>query len=89
MFDGKEYVTDKEILKIVLKYFPDIYKDGNTDISYAEAVNTVCVLRQGRSKGSGSLIGCLNSEGKYAFKLPKMPKNFLEEITNYFIENQT
>lgn len=87
MFDGKEYVTDKEILKIVLKYFPDIYKDGNTDISYAEAVNTVCVLRQGRSKGSGSLIGCLNSEGEYAFKLPKMPKNFLEEITNYFIEN--
>lgn len=87
MFEGKEYVSSKEILEVVNKYFPDIYNVSNTQITYVDPVNTVCIMRQGRSKGCTNAIGTYNSyTEKYNFFLPKIPYSVLDEIINFFKE---
>lgn len=88
LFDGKEYVSTKEILKVVDKYFPDIYKESNTQVTYVEPVNTVCIMRQGRSKGCTNSIGSYDTErNTYNFFLPKIPFAILEEIVQFFKES--
>lgn len=93
MFDGKEYVTDKEILKLVDKYFPQIYQEKNTVVSYIENVNTVCVLHIGRTKGcdkieTGAGIFFLreNNGLEYVSLLPPIPLEILLEVEEYFRE---
>lgn len=93
MCDGKEYVEEKEILAVVDKYFPQIYSKDNTDISYVDSINTVCVIKKGRKKGCQCKF-CVNTsaadffvdgnELQYKPKIGKIPYEIVEETFKYF-----
>ncbi|MCR5837057.1 MAG: hypothetical protein K6G88_11170 [Lachnospiraceae bacterium] len=91
MFGGKEYVETNEILKVVSKYFPGIYQEKNTNITYVAEVNTVCVVHMGRAKGCVLEVSTyagkfkIDEDGlEYKRLIKKIPQGFLYDIINYF-----
>ena len=97
MFDGKEYVTEKDIFNIVDRYFPNIYTYDNVDISYIDSVNAVTFLKLGRKKGSTdkefdletSVANFSISDGilRYEHNIPLIPSKIMLEIYDYFVSN--
>lgn len=92
MFDGKEYVSSSDILKLVDKYFPNIYTSENSTVEYVDSVNTVCVMKIGRKKGSSVKTKVadfvINKDGKleYTQKIPKIPFSVMNDVYTFFKE---